>query len=1018
MSVIPLAWKDRPSLIERILPAQKISAEAQKERKAGAGQTLTALGSYWKGRKPLILAKACVLGALLPATGNDERDLDVFEKLMAMDDEAFLRREFRPSCLELVQRLHPAGQMSRAEAERLFVVRRRKKVERKTVWSIEPFIMDGIDELGRAKGAYLQWSDGVEAAVRHCWNVKWVQTFTYLERVSGAKRPEEIDQNDLFEPIWDQLNAHLGTSAQSIPEVVEQLGILRFGHRPKVGDTFCGGGSIPFEAARLGCDVYASDLNPIACLLTWGALNIIGADRETRRAIERAQAEVAAAVDREITELGIEHDRHGNRAKAFLYCLETPCPPDGWMVPLSPSWVVSTSRRVIARLVPDHQTKRFRIDILSGVSDGEMEEANRGTVQGKDVVYTLDGETYRIPIKTIRGDFRLPDGSTGNKLRRWEKDDYMPRPDDIFQERLYCIQWITKDTLHKHRQETFFAAVTEDDRERDNTIERLVHENLAGWQRDGLVPDMPIEPGNKTTEPIRTRGWTYWHHLFTPRALVTLAVFRERVNGVTSPCFLDAINFSSRLCRWETSAKGTAGDGAGKRTGGASDNSKDVFSNQALNTLFDYSLRSCYTLLDEYRHQYPDRRIANVATTVDTNPACMSPNSRSSLWITDPPYADAIRYEEITEFFIAWLRKRPSEPFKEWTWDSRRALAIKGSGAEFRRDMIAAYRAMAEHMPDNGLQIIMFTHQDAGVWADMAAIVWGAGLQVTAAWYIATETTSELKKGGYVQGTVLLVVRKRLNPESAYRDELVQEVRSEVARQIETMVGLNQKTKGHGRSENLFEDADLQMAGYAASLRVLTGYSRIDGHDMVEEAIRPREKGTKDIVKEIIDFAVQVANEYLVPEGLPRALWERLSGPERFYFRMLDIEAAGLKKIDNYQNFAKAFRYADYASVMASTKPNDARLKTAADFKRTEFDTDFGKTALRALLFALYEIEREVDVDEVMSHLHDFIPGYFTRRDDLMAMASFLAAKRETRAPAEAQAARILLGRIKNERLG
>src|SRR5688572_26574027 len=61
-AVEPLSLANAPALIERILPAQKLSAEAQKERKAGAGQTLTALGSYWKGRKPLILARACVLG--------------------------------------------------------------------------------------------------------------------------------------------------------------------------------------------------------------------------------------------------------------------------------------------------------------------------------------------------------------------------------------------------------------------------------------------------------------------------------------------------------------------------------------------------------------------------------------------------------------------------------------------------------------------------------------------------------------------------------------------------------------------------------------------------------------------------------------------------------------------------------------------------------------------------------------------------------------------------------------------
>ena len=66
------------------------------------------------------------------------------------------------------------------------------------------------------------------------------------------------------------------------------------------------------------------------------------------------------------------------------------------------------------------------------------------------------------------------------------------------------------------------------------------------------------------------------------------------------------------------------------------------------------------------------------------------------------------------------------------------------------------------------------------------------------------------------------MLRKRVADDSIYRDELVEEVRQEVARQIDTMVGLNQQTKGAGRSENLFEDADLQMAGYAAALRVLT----------------------------------------------------------------------------------------------------------------------------------------------------------------------------------------------------
>jgi hypothetical protein len=83
-----------------------------------------------------------------------------------------------------------------------------------------------------------------------------------------------------------------------------------------------------------------------------------------------------------------------------------------------------------------------------------------------------------------------------------------------------------------------------------------------------------------------------------------------------------------------------------------------------------------------------------------------------------------------------------------------------------------------------------------------------------------------------------LVLRKRRANENGYKDEIVQEVKAEVADQIETMVGLNQNLKGGGRIENLFEDADLQMAGYAAGLRVLTRYEKIDGTDMTKEALR------------------------------------------------------------------------------------------------------------------------------------------------------------------------------------
>ena len=94
-------------------------------------------------------------------------------------------------------------------------------------------------------------------------------------------------------------------------------------------------------------------------------------------------------------------------------------------------------------------------------------------------------------------------------------------------------------------------------------------------------------------------------------------------------------------------------------------------------------------------------------------------------------------------------------------------------------------------MSNNGLQIVQFTHQDAKTWSDMAQIFWGTGLQVVQDWYISTEVNSEQRQGGYVQGTHMIVLKKRQGDQSGYQDEIVHEIRDEVERQIKEMIGLN-----------------------------------------------------------------------------------------------------------------------------------------------------------------------------------------------------------------------------------
>jgi len=133
-----------------------------------------------------------------------------------------------------------------------------------------------------------------------------------------------------------------------LSELVDQLGQRTFGHTPRVGDSFCGGGSIPFEAARIDCEAFGSDLNPVAGLLTWASLNLLGGGKAVQEEVMRVQAEALAAVDQQVTAWGIEHNERGERADAFLYCVEVK--PEGcdYYIPLAPSWLVGERSKVVA----------------------------------------------------------------------------------------------------------------------------------------------------------------------------------------------------------------------------------------------------------------------------------------------------------------------------------------------------------------------------------------------------------------------------------------------------------------------------------------------------------------------------------------------------------------------------------------------------------------------------------------------------------------------------------------------
>lgn len=967
--------QEMKSFIEEQFPVSKVSKESYKERKSGIKQTLTSLGKWW-GRKPLILVRASIVGMLMPVSNDPKKDREVFLKILTMDEDGLWQRK---------EKSIPANTIY----ENISKEKQNEYFE--------------FDAKGKTK-----WQSGVSNEIKQILQKEVFDKFSYDEKLTYCLRPEEIEGPS--KEAWDDINNHLGTTAKSIQELVDQLGKKRFGHTPKVGDAFAGGGSIPFEAARIGCNTYASDLNPVSSILTWAGINIIGGNESILNEINKLQNEVFDKCNKEILDWNIEVNEKGWRADSYLYCIEIESPLSGYKIPLSPAWILSEKFKVVAKLIPDHQNKCFDIEIIENADNETYKNAKNGTVKNGRFFDPIANED--IPIASIRTN------NNNSGLRLWNKEDFIPQKEDVFQERLYCIRYVEESIVtDKQGNEKIiytkhFCKPDKNDFKREEKVVSIVKDLFAEWQKNGYIPSLKIEEGYNTNQLVRERGWTYWHHLFNPRQLLTNGLIlknfplNDKLSSATALLTIKRVtNYNSKLCRWMPNKAVSDGTGFGIET----------FANQALNTNFNPSTRSLYTLKDYIVRKYKSSPFKNSTVTV-LNKDAREIIDCNDLWITDPPYADAVNYHELTDFFTAWYEKDMQYAFNDWSTDTKKILAVKGSGEDFKKSMVDIYTNLSKHMSDNGLQMVQFTHQDPSVWADLAMILWASGLRVTAAWTIATEASTGLKTGNYVQGTVLLILRKRINSESAFISDIYTEIEDEVKRQLDEMHNLDDNEDPN------FADTDYQLAAYAAALRVLTWYD-IEGYDVKHELFRERKKGEKNQFEQMIDKAVEIATNYLIPDGIDKMVWRDLSSDERFYLKGLELEKHGEMRSGAYQEMAKGFGVREYTSLFASSSANSVRFKTPSEFKKSQLNSSgFGETTIRQLLFAVSEVTRTESVREGINYLRAEITDYWNKRKLLIALLKYFIRFDQIEHMAHWQldvnSARLLSGAIDNDTPG
>ena len=339
-----------------------------------------------------------------------------------------------------------------------------------------------------------------------------------------------------------------------------------------------------------------------------------------------------------------------------------------------------------------------------------------------------------------------------------------------------------------------------------------------------------------------------------------------------------------------------------------------------------------------------------------------------------------------------------------------RERAVKGKDVPFRVAMSECYRCLAENMPDDGIQVIMFTHKSTDVWEDLALILWSVGLQVKQVWSIVTETAGlGIRTGNFVQATYCMVLRKRTGDAVGFIDFITPMVRKRVK---ETIVRMRESQIEGGLADCGYTDTDYLLAAQAVAAEVVTGYSSIDGIDLNSELRIPDIQKEDSALRSLMDTAKRTATDFLVPPRMSFALneidggssylfWREFSPEEKFLLKGLELEAGGESKIGAFQDLGRAYGLLDSRVLLGPILANNTHTKLPGEFQQLNANERFILipasdrkkwiySPTRHIYHALKLMERGAKVERAVKHLVDYTDFWNMRTSRLAVIISYL----------------------------
>jgi len=591
---------------------------------------------------------------------------------------------------------------------------------------------------------------------------------------------------------------------QVFKEMRERIRRTFEGRAPKVLDPFAGGGSLPWEAARLGCEAYAHDLNPNAVLTLLGTVDYPMRFAKTQFPLPKSTAwfetdtgpragNLVQAVEawgewvRKRAEEALADyypSAPGETVIAYFWAktIRCPNPTCGGEIPLvAHRWLSKRKGKepVAYRLLPQPD-RTIQVEILHGEAARE-DTPDKGTMARGSVQCSFCPQTIAPP--QVKAQFMAGEDGRMMLAVAYKKDG---------------------------ESGTFFRPATESDRaDFQRAAEALAAAEAA--HDDPFFPLVPDEPFPKRARGIELGryGVRTWGQMHNARQLLTLTTFVQVISnayceilasGATqemgqSLALYLAFTLSRMSLRfseasiWDGSRETIQRATAGHRLPITWDY---IEANPFSDGTGSWKSTSQWALPSIERIVGTAPKPANVAWG-DAIQLPYEENAFDAV-LTDPPYYDSVPYSNLADMQYVWLHRAlrdilpehfpaPLTPKKaEIMQDNARHESGAAAKAFFEERLSAAFAETHRVLKPEGIALVMYAHTDTGAWETLIAALIHAGFQVTASWPVNTETRSRQVWLGAVvlQSTIFLICRKRTHKRTGYLDEILPAMRQAV----------------------------------------------------------------------------------------------------------------------------------------------------------------------------------------------------------------------------------------------